>query len=110
MAAGVGENLTMAFTLVILVAVIAGLLSWLFVLTPSDSQFVGSCLVGIGIVHILLHRVAGRRALNQGRKMPFASNLWDHIGARGSELIYLGIGISCAVVGVMFLVKSALVK
>jgi hypothetical protein len=86
------------------------LVSWLFVLSPGDSQFIGICLVGIGVAHILLHRRAGRVAFSQGRNWPFASKMWDRIGIRRSQILYLGIGVSCTVVGVIFLVKSVFVK
>ena len=100
----------MAAISIILFAVIAGLVSLLFMLSPGDSQFIGICLVSIGIVEILLHRMTGRRTFSWGRKMPFASSTWDQIGIQGAQILYLGIGVSCAVVGVLFLVKSALVK
>jgi hypothetical protein len=100
----------MTVVFVILLTVVAGLVSWLFLLSPGDSQFVGTCLVGIGIVEIVLHRWTGRRNFSWGRKMPFASRMWDRIGSRGAQLLYLGIGVSCTVVGVLFLAKSVLLK
>ena len=95
---------------IILLTVVAGLVSWLFVLSPGDSQFIGACLVGIGIVEILLHRWTGSRTFAWGRKMPFASSVWDRIGSRRAQLLYLGIGVSCTVVGVLFLAKSVLLR
>jgi hypothetical protein len=95
---------------IILLAFVGGLVSLLFMVPPGDSQFIGICLVGIGIVEILLHRMTGRRTFSWGRKMPFASSVWEQIGMKGAQLLYLGIGVSCTVFGVLFPVKSALTK
>jgi hypothetical protein len=95
----------MVFVWLGLLAVVSGLIGLLFMIPPSDSQFVGICLIIIGGFQILFHKAAGRRAYGMGRRMPFVSNQWDRAGIRGAQVLYLGIGISCALAGAIFLLK-----
>jgi hypothetical protein len=89
--------------------VLAAGVGWLASKFPPDGdRFAGGCFLLIGAMNILFHRKFGRQIYRNAQSMsPFVSKFWDVGGEKGTQLLYLGIGIVFAVVGCVLLIRSA---
>ena len=71
-------------------------------------RFGGGFFLAIGAINIVFHRSIGRQAYGKVQsKPPFISKFWEVGGEKGAQLLYLGIGIICAVVGCVLLIAAA---
>jgi hypothetical protein len=76
---------------------------------PSDGdRFFGSCLLAFGAMNALFHRRLGRQVFKQGRSMPpdMVRRFWEIGGERGTQLLYLGIGLILSAAGGVLIIKS----
>jgi hypothetical protein len=56
--------------------------------------------------YVLLHSKLGRWNFRQARVMPFVSTFWTKIGEKGTQSVYLGIGLGLIGIGCGLLIKS----
>lgn len=91
----------------LLIIIFAGVVSFTIVVPTSESTFLGSCLVAVGAFNILLHRVFGRQTFEWMRRQPaFVASFWTRTGQKGTQLLYLWMGIILASAGSFLLIKS----
>jgi hypothetical protein len=76
--------------------VFATLVSWALAVSSGSGNFLGVCLVGVGILYIAMYRKSGERAFRQGKELPLVSGLWGRLGKEGAQTLYLGIGVALA--------------
>jgi hypothetical protein len=73
------------------------------VMPPEIRRGVGGCLLGIGLLNLILHRRFGSQAFSGGRRV---SRLWDDLGERASQRMYFAIGVLLALFGAILIVLS----
>jgi uncharacterized membrane protein HdeD (DUF308 family) len=70
----------------------------------------GGGLIAVGVYYVLDHRRLGRQsskwstALSRALKFRVGAVLWDWLGEKGAEQLFLGIGLICLVGGAVLLV------
>ena len=92
-----------------LLAFIAAGASWIASRFPTSlGSFAGGTFMAIGVVNVLFHRRFARRDYAKAQSMSSTVvRVWDSIGEKGIQALYLGIGIICAVVGCVLLIRSS---
>ena len=91
-----------------LALVFAGVVAFALVVPSSESRFLGFCLLAVGAFNVLLHRRFGRQTFEGMKYMPaFTARFWTHIGQKGTQILYLWIGIILAATGLLLLMRSA---
>jgi hypothetical protein len=76
---------------------------------PSDgARFLGGCLVAFGAMNTLFYRRLGSQVFKEGRSMPpdIVRRFWEIGGERGTQLLYLGIGIILSTAGGVLIIRS----
>ena len=102
----VGESM---WWIIACLVMLAAWMAWLvFAASPSPGKFGGGFLLAIGALHVLFYRRTGRKffAKTQSRR-PFVASFWARTGERGTQLLFLGIGIILAVAGCILLVVGS---
>jgi hypothetical protein len=75
---------------------------------PGSYRFLGGALTGAGAMNILFYRRFGRQTFDSTRSMrPSVAIFWERIGEKGTQFLYLGIGIVLALAGFFVLMRSA---
>ncbi len=90
--------------------VFATLVSWALAVSPGSGNFLGVCLVGVGVLYIAMYRKSGEQAFRQGKELPLVSGLWDRLGKEGAQTLYLGIGVALVAIGFGLLTTALLSK
>ena len=95
--------------LVPLLAVISAGVGFLaYHVPPSGRRLGGGFLLAIGAMNILFHRKIGRQVFDRAHSMrPIVARFWDYGGEKGTQLLYLGIGVILAIAGCVLLIESA---
>jgi uncharacterized membrane protein YfcA len=94
--------------MLILVLIVASTFGFvvLYAYPLDTTRYIGACFIGIGDVYVLLHSKLGRWNFRQARVMPFVSTFWTKIGEKGTQSVYLGIGLGLIGIGCGLLIKS----
>ena len=95
-----------------LVVIAARMAFMVYVILPSPgNKSIGEFLLVMGVLHMLFYKVTGRKTFAEMKsKSPFVANFWAWGGERGTQLLFLGIGIILAVAGCILIVVGFLQK
>jgi Ca2+/Na+ antiporter len=91
-------------------AVIAiGMTVFVYVILPSHPGMLGGgFFLALGALNALFCKSTGRKFFAKTQSSaPFVANFWAHSGERGTQLLFLGIGIILAVAGCILLVVGS---
>lgn len=92
----------------IVLCVICAGIAWLVLSIPSsESGFMGCCLLVIGVLQVACHRVFARQAFGQSQASAvFVAAVWKRLGSRGTQLVYMGVGVILIIAGTFSLIRS----
>lgn len=90
-------------------AVIAiGMMVLVYQVLPSHPGMLGGAFfLVLGAMNVLFCKTTGRKLFAKSQSSrPFIANFWAHSGERGTQFLFLGIGIILAVAGCIFVVAE----
>jgi hypothetical protein len=68
----------------------------------------GGFFLAIGALNALFYKSTGRKFFARTQSSPpFVANFWAHGGERGTQLLFLGMGIILAVAGCVLIIVGA---
>jgi hypothetical protein len=71
----------------------------------------GGFFLAIGAVNVLFYKSTGRKFFAKTQSSPpFVASFWAHSGERGTQLLFLGIGLILAAAGFILLVLGSVQK
>ena len=104
------ESLYWIITPLTLIALGTGIIVYVALSLPG-AKLGGGFFVAIGALNVLFYKSTGRVFFAKTQSSPpFVANLWAHGGERGTQLLFLGIGLILAVAGCILLVPGSVQK
>lgn len=92
-----------------LTVIAIGMTIFIYVILPSHPGVLGGgFFLALGALNVLFcKRTGGKFFARTQSSPPFVANFWAHGGERGTQLLFLGIGIILAVAGCILLVVGS---
>jgi hypothetical protein len=76
--------------------------------SPDSYRSLGGALTGVGAMNVLFYRRFGRQIFDSTRSMRLSVAIfWQRIGEKGTQFLFLGMGIVLALAGFFVLMRSA---
>jgi hypothetical protein len=100
---------SMRWVIAQLVFIASGMAIILYVALPlPNAKLGGGFFLAIGVLHVLFYERTGRKFFAKTQSSwPHIARFWAHCGERGTQLLFLGIGIILAVSGCILLVVGS---
>jgi hypothetical protein len=100
---------SMRWVIAQLVVIASGVTVFIYVILPSHPGILGGgFLLGIGVLQVVFYRRTGRKFFARTQSSPhLVASFWAHSGERGTQLLFLGMGIILAIAGCILLVAGS---